>query len=533
MPPSTDCSARLENERGAVLLILVIVFMTCFTLFGVALDTGNLYHSSMLLQKAIDAGALAAAKKIAITGKQVQYRDPNRFIAEIERTAKSMINMNMAIRRQKSDFGDNNPGDPLRYTIKVDLVQDTVEIEALWTVRLLLLTYLPTFADQASIKMSTKSQVQRSMVSLLLDTSGSMMCPADGSDCGCAPLCHGLRKVDRLKEAVANFAVQFNAGRDLLHIGYFSLGAMTALKMVPEGGFNLKQVQDALQNMFLQGATNQCAALVDGWVNTRDAVKKQGDRKNIAFVLFSDGAPTAARFSFASPTQLPENNVLNLPGSQYDYMNWAVDFRDPADPAGLDEKPQLPLIPGPMMLAESDLVPYEWDLGNPPPNTTPACSQKDPLDKNAPFASCMSSFGFRVPWDETGKVWGDGFKFPEYRKQYYNCVIAHADSIRDEGAVVYTVGVGAGASSSTDPYQNASEDSLRKDYFFERVANDPAYKESPHFPGEFDHYEPPTKASHLSQGRYLYLSNALTLEQTFLELYDAIVRKVKTVQLVK
>ncbi len=108
-----------------------------------------------------------------------------------------------------------------------------------------------------------------------------------------------------------------------------------------------------------------------------------------------------------------------------------------------------------------------------------------------------------------------------------------ADGLRDEGGVVYTVGLGVGAPGSADPYQDVTNDSDRKDYFFTRVANDPDYAGNPTFPGEFATYVPPTRASHLSQGQYLPLSNALSLEEAFLQIYDVIVRKVKTVQLVE
>ncbi|MFN8389653.1 MAG: vWA domain-containing protein [Bdellovibrionota bacterium] len=532
---------RSTDERGAVMLLLLIISFTALTLIGLAIDSGNLYTSSMLLQKAVDAGALAAAKKIAVTGKQVQT-DPatkDAFIAEVKRVAESMIDANMSIRKKKTEYGANLPGDPLRYSIPdPDLINDIVEIKASWSVSLLFLRFLPGYGDKRTIYANAKAQVQRSMVSLLLDSSGSMLCPADGSDCGCAPLCKGAIKIDRLKDAVALFASQFNSNRDLLHVAYFSLGAFTALPMVSTGGFSLNALEYALNNMLIVGGTNQCDGLLMGWNATRDAVHVQGDRSNVAYVLFSDGAPTAGRFFFAHPTSLPSNDVFGLPNLDHDYYNWSVNYRNPADPAPLDQRPTMPLIPGVMVLARAGMVPYNWNLGNPPspdngnPDSRVACSQKNPLDPSAPFVSCLSDYGF---YDFTGsRVWGANVPFQNYREQYYNCAIAMSDALRDDGGIVYTVGLGSPAPLGTDPYQSAGDDTSRKDEFFLRLADDLRYGDLPNpFPNEFATYVPPPDTSHLNHGTYLALDNAMNLNQTFLQLYDKIVRKVKTVQLIR
>jgi hypothetical protein len=533
-------SRTAETERGAVILMLLIITMTSLMLIGLAIDSGNLFHSSLILQKAIDAGALAGAKRIAVVGKQIQSQNPTAFISSVEDSVRGMINANMsAMRKRKSEYGDNQQGDPLRYSINIDLVNDTVQIKANWTVNLIFLGYLPGFNKQTSVQLSTKAQVQRSMVSLLLDSSGSMLCPADGSDCSCMPLCPGELKLDRLRTAVANFATQFNANRDMIQIVYFSLGAFTALPMVPTGGFNLDHVKNALNKMVVQGATDQCDALVAGYLGTRAAVTEQGGRKNVAYVLFSDGAPKAARFFFSHPTLLPVNSVLSLANAGFDYYNWSVYYRDPADPAPLTQSPQLPMLSGTMELARAGLVPYNWPYGAPPDATNGgtadsrvSCSHQSALDPTAAFSQCLSDFGF-YDLGGSGKVWGAVVPFNDYREQYYNCVIANSDALRDDGGIVYTVGLGAPALSSSDPYQNAADDTARKDYFFTRVANDPNYKNYPLFPDEFAKYIPASEASHLSEGQYLALDNAAGIDQIFAELYDLIVRKVKTVQLIQ
>lgn len=543
-----------RSENGAVLPLLALILFSALTVLGLAIDSGNLFHSSMLLQKAVDAGALAGAKRIAVTGKRTQNANPVGFIQLVQRVTQSMMVNNLLIRRGLDKIGDNQNGDPLRYSINVDLAQDKVNIEALWTVDLYLLKYLPGYPDKKAVRAVSTAQVQPSIVSMVLDSSGSIICPADGGDCSCKPLCGATQvtKVDRLKDAVALFVTQFNTARDMFQLSYFSTGSTTAVNINTGGGFSLGQISNALVYYPVQGDTNQCAGLLESYLGTRPAVAAQKNRRNIAHVLISDGAPTAARFFFANPSALPPNNFFGQPFSGYDYYSWSVLHRDPAD--NDPTKPATrPLLPGASVLAKGGIVPYDWSYGDPPgaayghptddvtgapyPESSAACSLKDPLSPAAAFQGCLNDFSFNTPASSAApsRVWGAAVPFIDYRFQYYNCAIAMADFLRDDGGVVYTIGIGfpAPATAAADPYQQASDSESRKDYFFARLANDTAYRTMPQFPGEFRRYTNPAVASHLAEGIYQPLDNALNIEQAFDLLYDRVVRKIKTVQLVK
>lgn len=560
---------RREDQQGAIIPLLALMLISVLTVIGLAIDSGNLYTASLTLQKAADAGALAGAKFIAMQSRDfIRNQEPDARLGVKSRTI-AIFRTNLQVSVLDAEIGDlstSSPGDRITIDVASKFYNtspaikdgDTVTVDATWRVPLYLLRYLPGFGQDSLVRVSSRAQVQPSIVSLLLDTSGSMLCPDNGAPCDCYPLCEFtpgiVVRALRLKYAVADFVSRFNPERDMFHMAFFATGSQTIIPIHPDGGYDFAAIRGVLTNFPIGGATNICDALLNGWIGTLPATNPPRNRHNVAYLLFSDGAPNVARFFFARPTNLPVNNRLGQPWSAYDYYSWASNFRDPADPVqDLSKPPTLPLVSSAQQLAAAN-IPYYWQHGEvpgdptvPPPPIDPvlyqstdkrvACSVANVTNPSVPFNSCLADFSFATP---DGQFWGAGVPFTDYRKQYYNCAIAMADALRNLGGVVYAIGLGAPPDPGLigDAYQEALNDSDRKDHFFDRLSNTPDTEREAavwKFPGKFGKYEPTVSLDvpALGQGRYVSMDTADTLDKAFQKLFQVIVRKVKTVQLVK
>jgi hypothetical protein len=204
--------------------------------------------------------------------------------------------------------------------------------------------------------------------------------------------------------------------------------------------------------------------------------------EDVAYLYFSDGAPTAGRFLFQNTlVDLEENNPDGF--GTHDYTHYSVEWID----GGLN-------WPGPSLLTRSGSLTRDYASASaPPPGTAgihvPTCSPaydnppSSSAEFNGVFDNCITNMGFHLPF-APGTTFGDdidavGVRQYEtnWREQYFHCSIKMADFLRNNRGVLYTVGLGpeldmATAIANGDPYQDLNDSWFRKDLFLTRTAND-------------------------------------------------------------
>lgn len=544
-------------ERGALIPIIAVTIVVSFLMVGLAVDAGNLYLSSILLQRAVDAGAILGAKQMAITPKKDQTDDPSSFRVNTEQRIREMVRANLERRREV---------DPGRLDIDLDtfdINNDRVAISATWDVDLLLLRVLPGSIIRR-LSASAEAEVQKSMVSIIVDHSASMACMPDGN-CACGAYCFP-KKIVNLRDAVERFVTQFNETRDFFYLNVFSVSAKLpeVYPMDPaRHGFVWSHTPPApgdmkyawLENNVL-GPGNPCDGLISAYFQTGAAATTQfrdrripAGRDQMAYVLFVDGPPTAGRLAFTGfGGPLPPNPTYL---GTHDYYLWEGTWGPPDPITGA-----CPIFQGVSQFAKYPLSatwPRTWtpDVRHDPSYATlsggcPDCSFYNTGACGAPdpsLSACLGppggvSFTFGL-----GTVWGGGVGdwTADWRKLFYHCSIAAADEIRKKGGLVYVIGIGPpptpGTYAASDPYQNVQIYTVRKDILFARIADAtppgfaPGSPLIPQFPGQYR--EPGVTPRYLTQGAYFPAADATTLDDLFDQLRDKIVRKIKTVHLVR
>lgn len=544
-------------ESGLYVPLVAMMIFALIAVVGLAVDGGHLQQSRLELQKATDAAAVAAAKKFALVS--YEYRTDGgatetEFRNAVGDLAREVVRANMVA---------NHGFDAATVTTTLDLDQETVRVEGKWNVDLYILGHFPGYTPQMAVRVVSKSQVRKAMTSMVMDTSYSMICPARNPDCTCsrqAPfVCNNPRAIHMIW-AMQDFASLFNPNRDMFDITWFSVAARTDLDMCNRvdpshpcvsGGFNYQALFDHADSILLeshiQGSTNTCDGLFRSYIGTLQPTYQQ-HRSDVARVLFTDGAPAAARFFFSDPSGLPVNNPRGWDFTNHDYYNWAVDWLTHEQFFGNDPSRG---IPGCTALGKAT-IPYSWPRGAIPdfdanqffpadpgaPNSwhrTVPCSISDQNDPTRAFTGCLSTFGFVTP---DGKVWGRSIPFSAYRQHYYHCAIAMSDFLRKDGSIVYGIAVGATPPANGDPYQDVLDDSIRKDCLMTRLSDDPnpaGASCGADFPGEFKKDAANNSSLDFQQqGKYLFAQHADNLYDLYTaQLYPRLARKLKTAVLIE
>lgn len=566
-----------SEERGAIMVIFAVLVLCVVTLTGLAIDTGNLYSAKIGVQAAADAAALAAASLNALGRPQ----------SEVMNGARQVGLMNLQIKGISYPPGyvpdvGYDPGDGVKIEVGIRVPVD-----------LFILSKLPTVGGEAfkNVAASAVAEVRPAVVSLMLDVSESMGCPAvsapDEPACSCAPNCDQSdpnSRMSALKLAILGdsqdprnpgFLSFFDEQRDAIGLVLFGTGARTVVPMKPRdegGGFLYSEIATAIRNAEAQGATNHSDALYQAYFDTKDA--KYLD--DASFLLFSDGAPTAARFLFkrgstpnrsvreyetrVTPPALEGTDIGPL--AQYDYLSWGV-VKD-----GVSLPNETYFYPPyknrgnngywePLKLAEtSPRRPPAWTVDQSIPRSSTGTTRRgigsrpgrtvtgpqyDPaehLNTAAPWTALskvapegmevvlpdqsFKKLGFEARWSGGNYLWAD-WSPGEHLKLYADMALAITDVIREQGNIFYGIGYGQPAPGSFDPYQNAEDPSTRKDYFMNRVTVDPCSlaEFNPPFPGVKT--LPELAAGGVSTGSYYPAATPEQIQDVFMR----IARKIK------
>lgn len=543
----------------AIFAIVSLMFVS-----ALAVDAGHLYHSRQALQKAADAGSLAAlAHTIRVGLKTLNTGLPaGKSLCDVlTERANEVAVANLSREGLAPDVTHPirvNPGpctmlqvNPdadtvLRFTVTVDrpidfLIMNLIPFEMLG---------LSSQGTNKLLAASATVQRRRANIALMLDLSKSMECPATGP-CTClTPArtgpCPRPWKVEKLLDAVTTFAKMFDYNNDNLAIVPFNIGAqdysledlVNSVRADPrfsgilhdKGSWEDSDID--LVGAYLRNNagpsnnTNVC----DGLLRAYARMQRSAHGKEASYLYFGDGAPTAFRGIFSAPKPgLDPWNPDSL--GNYDYSFHSIDWYDPYSHRT-----------GPSLLAKSGT--YRPDFSNmsmadPPlllpacsPRTTPVLANNSAAVKtaaaNAAFGPCLNNFALSEPTDSGGaRVSGGGAKpddlaFADFEKLEYLCAVVYSDMIRRNRGTVYTIGLGEPAASSpSDFFQTIGDPESRKDYFMARVANDynTAVLAGAHQPElNYTNYTPYADweaASSPRQGNYLATTDIGTLTALF------------------
>jgi hypothetical protein len=314
--------------------IMFIVVLGLFLTFAAfALDLGNMYLWRLRIDKAARAGALAGLGYRGLQGWTNVQAGQGR--ADLETTTKQAVQDNL------SAYGLTL--DPLNdITVTYDNANDTISVEVQHSPSTLLVGKLNRIfgwgfnsaAPVGTFLVSRQHQanLNRANVVLMIDVSGSMLCPETG-DCSCRATssCSGSTKLARLIDGVQRFAQQFNPTRDRIAVIPFNLAAQRLYSFGTTGS-TFGAATNGTGNTDLDGITasdfltdtnrlttvltslagsntNHCDALAEGIFELEtlsttlfgaDTGAAAEDRRQLQpfVVFFTDGAPNAMRGIF-------------------------------------------------------------------------------------------------------------------------------------------------------------------------------------------------------------------------------------------
>ena len=511
---NSDC------ERGAMLIVCLFGIVALLAVAGLAIDAGNLYRSRIWLQKSADAAALAGIGytiERGTTGLSADASaegfgtgDVDRIKKLVEIRSDEILRENLRLVGLTASPCTNSSGE--NYCSNYDVATRTLGVNVTANVNLLVMDLVPfsmiglnSVAKLVQITAEAQSERPSANVELVLDVSASMGCPADSAtDCGCRTPgngpCQAPLKIDRLIDGVVQFAEFFDVDKDKLGVVPFNMRGMS----VPDGLagtvgtiIDRHAVQCVLSGQSLddcgldpsvepRGPTNVCDGLIAAYEEVR--LKGVVDKEDIAYLVFSDGGPTAGRFLFANAPGLPINDPESFGNSAKDYTHYMVQ-QTPSDGSQGFYSPSL--------IAKTDRLWFQYlspypPAGASPGDVVPICHNysvngskserggpQNSEDFCKPFDGCINDLSFRLPHDTT--IYDAGFKCngsdvrsreDSWRQLYYHCALAMADYMRTKRGTFFVVGLGPDKPITADPYQALDDDMSRKDVFLTRIAND-------------------------------------------------------------
>lgn len=312
--------------------ILLGLFLT-FTAF--ALDLGNLYLWRLRLDKAARAGSLAGLGFRGIQGwdyVKTGTAGNNELIAATQQSVQDNMSA-YGVTLTTSNIVVNYDSDADSISVQVNHSPSTFLVGKLNNI------FNFGFNSNGGTPLSPTwnlsrthhANLNRANVVLMIDVSGSMLCPAVGScDCRTTGTCAGETKLDKLADGVERFAKHFNPTRDRISVIAFNLAAQqlysfsngqflnnatsthpllagtTAHQFLTNQTGRLRPVLAALAG----SNTNHCDALAEGIKELEllsvtlfgnDDGTAITDRRNLQpfLVFFTDGAPNAMRGIFS------------------------------------------------------------------------------------------------------------------------------------------------------------------------------------------------------------------------------------------
>jgi hypothetical protein len=362
-----------SSKQGGFMAVMFLILLGLFLTFAAfALDLGNYYLWRLRLDKAARAGASAGLGFRGIQGWN--FASSANGTTAVQNAARLAVQDNL--RAYGFDLADNN------IAVAYNSTTDSISVSVSHTPSTIFVGKLDNIINfgfnsqkdaagnstpiSASLDLTRTHQanLNRANVVLIIDVSGSMLCPTPDVDpspnatpCSCrrSNSCGNVTtKLDRLILGVQRFAQHFNPNRDRIAVIPFNLAAQRLYSFRDGQPFgvtlnntnnptltptnvtastfltNFATLQTVLTS--LAGSnTNHCDALAEGIfeleglsvvdLGAENAANASTDRRNLQpfVVLFTDGAPNAMRGIFDSTV---------IPPGQCDTYNGVS--RDPA-----------------------------------------------------------------------------------------------------------------------------------------------------------------------------------------------------------
>lgn len=504
-----------SSADGAVLPIFAVCLLLLLTLAGLALDAGILFQTRLRLQRAADAGVVAALGYRASKGwfyfnrAESNLQDPALSFplllpalgvagerdAEAVEVAKHTIAANLRVAgipvASGADPGAHfGFGDASSDAVRFSSLDDTISVEIWYDAPLFLLSHLPGqhgcgTGGRCRVSVVAEGQLEPANIGIVLDTSGSMACPRAAGGNGACPCAADdscptpSEKLSDVIQAVFTFASYFNPNKDRLNIvpfgtvaddSYFSIASPSGAAW-PFGAdaARFATFVERLQTLEASGNTNTCEGLLASLEDMqRVSAPALVGNEELFVVLFTDGAPTAATYSLNDPA---DDSIVVSAGLTNRWTQFALEWRreDGSE------------YPGPSPFVYRDAL--NRIQSGIPLNGPQVCgtAESDEDRYDASLRSCVTSFDFSLPGYAERAV-GSELPLLDYRQQFYHCAIEASDRIRASRGQVFSIGVGPQAfAASNDPYQNVFDDYSRKEHFLRRIALDPFTAEGPEF----------------------------------------------------
>lgn len=559
---------RYSKSSGYVLVLFALVLGVLVSIAGVAVDIGNLYIIRNRLERAAKAGALAGVGYRSLRGWDY-FATYAAGAPTLKSTKDELFGVISGVVRANMQAAFSAPSDasaaevaepstvtgnlgnltvlptftplpPNNNTNFYNASNDTFTARVTYNAPTFIIGRLSAALGAATcpldirdgkyrcpITVTETAQLEKAVVALLLDTSGSMNCPANNAlGCTCrtstTPCSSTGRVIDALVTALAGFRSFFNPYRDYITVIPFNLAAFNSFSIVlgtaasgPPISFGNTQARyddfmnnkTSLAGLIPKSNTNICDAFIE-------AIAELKRINNLAdfhpFVIaFTDGAPNAFRGEFLGGVDTAgavgnltrDNNPATSTGLTNDWYQYGLEWSTATTPLTTYRGPgplvNRQLVGGKPRLFDHIISSTTGIWPTSPTLPSNVCGQaysesaQHPaiLNFNAtpvvPIKGCLSNLNFKIPGTGgTASVNGvqidpDGSaatKF-NYAKLPYYCAIEAADYIRSNlaaPATVYTIGVGnPGSANCQDPFENVDNPLIRKDNFLARVALDP------------------------------------------------------------
>ena len=254
----TRQGTALSNERGIVLIYVVITMVAMLLFTGLAVDTGRAYVVKAQLSKAVDGAALGAARNLNSGNPKGE--------------ATRIFKANFPAGYLGTTSVTDPTTDPNFFSMK------TVQETGLNIVTVTATAKLPTtfmqLANFHELEVSSSGEATRRMVdlSLVLDVSGSI-----GS------------KWPAVRDAARTFVEAFDKNNDRMALVTYGSGARVLDPMPASRGFDKTKLINDIPTNLPGGSTIMVEGLYRGWDELRSvpAGSQSGLR---VIVLFTDGA---------------------------------------------------------------------------------------------------------------------------------------------------------------------------------------------------------------------------------------------------
>ena len=480
---SSSSPKLFSDQCGAVYQLAIFAIIALLALAGLAIDAGNLYKAELQMQKAADAGVLAAISYPILHDDAPPITAPIARRNFLEDRAEEFIVENL---RREGIIPSATP------TVNYSQADESITATVTADIEFLLIDLVPfsifglsNVGSTQALSSTATAERRPAYLSIIADVSDSMACPPTGW-CNCpyeqnSGPCYapsGATRYDDMLAAIDDFLSHFDNSRDEINVVLIGTEAELRVPLdLATSGFSAPSFAGVAPG----GYTNICDGLITGYKDMRD--NGVVGREQIAYVLFSDGAVNAGRFQFSDVSGLTPYNPDGL--GTHDYSHYTYWWPGPGPASWFPGGP----YPGPSLLVQAGKLGRTWTPANAPAASTPACSPDPTNPPSAPglfntvFDSCLNSMEFHMPYtpapgygDNIGPVPQDFGS--SWGASYYDCAISVSDFLRRQMGVVYTLGFGepntalSFSIAGNDPYQSKYGAIFRKDFLLSRIAND-------------------------------------------------------------